>query len=111
MRSYQQEDIAMNEISDLNYNHYEILKKNNLPSDAEAEDTYEYVTGFFVVANRTVINKILYTSKHAPDMVLINVPPILRPNSQSGTLYFTFELTYMIELRKPAASPKGICNE
>lgn len=31
-------------------------------------------------------------------MVLINVPPILRPNSQSGMLYFTFEMTYMIEI-------------
>lgn len=31
-------------------------------------------------------------------MVLINVPPILRLNSQTGTLYSTFELTYMIEI-------------
>lgn len=48
------------------------------------------------MANRTAINKILYTSEDSPEMVLIHVPPILRPNSQSGTLYFTFALSYML---------------
>lgn len=62
------------------------------------KDLFEYVSGSFCVANRTVINKILYTSEDASGMVLIDVPPILRPNSQSGTLYFTFELTYMLEI-------------
>lgn len=31
-------------------------------------------------------------------MILIHVPPILRPNSTAGILYFTFELTYMLEI-------------
>ena len=31
-------------------------------------------------------------------MVLINVPSILHPNTNGGILYFTFEITYRIEL-------------
>lgn len=31
-------------------------------------------------------------------MVLIHVPPVLRPNSSSGILYFTFEMTHMVEV-------------
>lgn len=113
MGSYQQ-DIAMNEISNVNFDYHKIVKNNNLPSGATHAGTHQNVTRSFVVANRTDINKILYTSEDAPDMVLINVPPILRPNSQSGTLYFTFELTYMIErvlLREPAAPAESAGNK
>lgn len=31
-------------------------------------------------------------------MILINVPPILRPSAQTGILYFVFETTYTIEI-------------
>lgn len=75
----EQEDIVWTKLA-TNFDYHEIIKKNNLPSGAEAADMYEYITRSFVVANRTVISKILYTADSS-DMVLINVPPILRPNS------------------------------
>lgn len=106
-----QKDIAMSEISDLNYDYQETIKNNNVPATHTDKHLFEYVSCSFCVANRTAINKILYTSEDAPEMVLIYVPLILRQNSQSGTLYFTFEMTYMLELamllRKSAASAKG----
>lgn len=71
---------------------------NNVLATHTDKDLFEYVLGSFCVANRTTINKILYTPEYAPEMVLIHVPPILRSNNQSGTLYFTFKQTYMLEL-------------
>lgn len=71
---------------------------NNVLATHTDKDLFEYVSGSFCVANRTAINKILYTSEDAPEMVLIHVPPTLRSNNQSGTLYFTFKQTYMLEL-------------
>lgn len=49
--------------------------------------------------SRTLINKVLYTNEDAPEMILIHVPPVLRPNATSGILYSTFELTYMLEIK------------
>lgn len=43
------------------------------------------------------VSKVLYTNEDAPEMVLIHVLPILRPQSSTGKLYFNFEITYMIE--------------
>lgn len=54
----------------------------------------EQSSGIYTVANRTLINKVLYTNKDAPPMVLIHVPPVLRPNGTTGVLYFQFETTF-----------------
>lgn len=69
-----------------------------MPASSTDKNLFKYVSGSYCVANRSAIKKILYTSEDSPEMVLIHVPPILRPNRQSGTFYFTFELTYMLEV-------------
>lgn len=47
-RNYKMEDIAMNEISDVNSDYHEVVKNNNLPSGTSRDDTYQFVTGSFV---------------------------------------------------------------
>lgn len=91
-RQATQEDLAMTEIADIAFDHQQSIVTNETP------DKHEQTSGCFTVANRTMINKVLYTDEDAPEMVLIHVPPVLRPNSSSRILYFTFEMTYMVEV-------------
>lgn len=100
MREEDEEDIAMTEISDLAFDHQQIRSTNETtkPKDLDLGVGWRRATGHFTVANRTVINKILYTNEDAPEPILIHVPPIIRPNGAIGTLYFNFELTYMLEV-------------
>lgn len=62
------------------------------------DDGTRVTTGSFTVANRTVINNVLYTNEDAPKLVLIHVLPIIRPNGAIGTMYFNMDITYMLEL-------------
>lgn len=57
----------------------------------------EQTSSIYTVANRTLINKVLYTNEDTPPLVLIHVPPVLRPNG-TGVLYFQFETTYFLEV-------------
>lgn len=79
-------------MADIAFHHQRSRKTNNITPG------HEQNSGCFTVSNRTVINKVLYTNEDAPEMLLINVPPILRQSSQAGILYFVFELTYMVEI-------------
>lgn len=93
-RTATQEDLHLTEIADIAFDHQRSIVKPNATDATHHEQT----SGCFTVANRTLINKVLYTNEDAPEMVLIHVPPVLRPNSTSGILYFTFEMTYMMEI-------------
>lgn len=98
MRAETQDDLCMTEVADIAFDHQRGRKTNASKIVEESIDNHEQTSGCVTVCNRTLINKVLYTNEDAPEMILIHVPPILRPNATSGILYFTFELTYMLEI-------------
>lgn len=101
MRTETQEDLVQTEVSDIAFDHQRARKINATEVGKIKQlrlANHQQTSGCMTVNNRTVINKVLYTNEDAPEMVLINVPPILRPNSTGGILYFTFQITYMIEV-------------
>lgn len=101
MRTETQEDLVQTEIATIAFDHQRARTTNSTePGKIQNLELpgHEQTSGCFTVSNRTVINKVLYTNEEAPEMVLINVPPILRPNATGGILYFTFEMTYMLEI-------------
>lgn len=100
MRTEAMEDVCMNEVSDLSFDHHQLRKTSDTKKakDLQLGTGWKRVTGSFVVANRTAINKVLYTNEDAPEPVLIHIPPIIRPNRAIGTLYFNFEITYVLEV-------------
>lgn len=51
-----------------------------------------------VTANRTLINKVLYTSEDPPQLVYIHVPAATRPNGTAAQQYLTFDITYCAEI-------------
>lgn len=80
MRNERQEDLALTEVADIAFDHQRSRKTNNTKLG------FEQISGSFTVSNRTLINKVLYTNEDTPEMVLIHVPPILRPNSSTEIL-------------------------
>lgn len=98
MRTERQDDLCMTEVADIAFDHQRGRKTNSSKIVNETLPSHEQTSGCIMVANRTLINKVLYTNEDAPEMILIHVPPILRPNSTTGVLYFNFELTYMLEI-------------
>lgn len=94
------EDVCMSEVSDLSFDHHQRRKTSDArkAKDLQLGTGWKRATGSFVVANRTAINKVLYTNEDAPEPVLIHVPPIIRPNGAIGTLYVNFEITYVLEV-------------
>lgn len=103
LQSAKQEDLALTEVSKINFDHQRQRKRKIqevVPNGTEVKTNIvdEQTSGCYTVANRTLINKVLYTNEDAPPMVLIHVPPVLRPNGNTGTLYFQFETTYFLEV-------------
>ncbi|CAE1233600.1 unnamed protein product [Acanthosepion pharaonis] len=100
MRTDAMENVSMNEVADMTFDHHQLRKTNDTKKskDLQLGTGWKRATGSFVVANRTAINKVLYTNEDAPEPVLIHVPPIIRPNGAIGTLYFNFEITYVLEV-------------
>lgn len=97
MRTETQDDLCMTEVADIAFDHQRGRKTNSTKKGLKLEQ-HEQSSGCVTVSNRTLINKVLYTNEDAPEMILIHVPPILRPNATSGILFFSFELTYMLEV-------------
>lgn len=101
MRKNTQEDIALTEVSNISFDHQRNrnIRRENVTDAKEKEVTInQQASGVFTVSNITLINKILYTNEDAPPMIFIYVPPVLRPNNTTGTLYFRLEVTYFLEV-------------
>lgn len=114
MRKNIQEDIALTEVANISFDHRRTrkVKRENLTEAGKAEEVLiqQQTSGCFTVANRTLINKILYMNEDAQPMIYIHVPPVLRPNNTTGTLYFQFEITYFLEVEcyyESVSSTKG----
>lgn len=87
-----QEDLALTEVTKLNFDHQRQRKRKiqevgTNGTELKTTVVEEQTSGCYTVANKTLINKVLYTNEDAPPMVLIHVPPVLRPNGNTGTLY------------------------
>lgn len=100
-----QEDLSLIEVSSLSFDHQRQRKRKRPKENVtergmgvKEEVVTEQTSGIYTVANRTLINKVLYTNEDAPPMVLIHVPPVLRPNRTTEVLYFQFETTYFLEV-------------
>lgn len=98
MKTEMQDDLVMTEVVDIAFDHQRSLRTNSTAAKKNLMAGWEQTSGCMTVSNRTVVNKVLYTNEDAPEMVLIHVPLILRPNSYTGTLSFNFELTYMVKI-------------
>lgn len=101
MRGNTQEDIALTEVSNISFDHQRNrkIKRENITDGKETKVIInQQALGSFTVANRTLINKILYTKEDAPPMIFTHVLPVLRPNNTTGTLYFQFEIKYFLEV-------------
>lgn len=86
MRTEMQDDLVMTEVADIAFDHQRSLRINSTAMKKNLMAYWEQTSGCMTVSNRTVINKVLYTNEDAPEIVLKDVPHILRSNSFTGTL-------------------------
>lgn len=77
-----EQDLSLNEVSKISFDHQRQRKlkrpKENVTEGrmgVKEEVVHEQSSGIYTVANRTLINKVLYTNEDAPPTVLIHVPP------------------------------------
>lgn len=87
---------TLNELTDIAFDQQSRIQTNST-KERQVLDRYHKDLGSLTIINRPIIDKELYKNEDAPELVLLHVPPALKP-SVEGTRYFTFEITYMLEV-------------
>lgn len=89
----------MYKVSEIGFDHQRTLVTNSRDTNATEGKLRDMppgtamTTSSFVVSNRTIINNVLYTNEDAPEPVLPHIPPIICPNGEVGTMYFSLDIT------------------